>query len=48
MAMELTAWTQLLAFHADAARRWQPKRLRHRIFTILATLARTDRRSAST
>lgn len=44
MAMELTAWTQLLAFAGHAARRWEPKRLRHRIFTIPATLARTGRR----
>lgn len=43
MAMELTAWTQLLAFGDHAARRWEPKRLRHRIFTIPATLARTGR-----
>lgn len=34
MAMELTAWTQLLAFTGHAARRWEPKRLRHRVFTI--------------
>lgn len=41
IAMELTAWTQLLAFDGHAARRWEPKRLRHRIFTVPATLART-------
>ena len=44
MAMEVTAWTQLLAFAGHAARRWEPKRLRHRVFTIPATLARTGRR----
>lgn len=44
IAMEVTAWTQLLAFGAHAARRWEPKRLRHRVFTIPATLARTGRR----
>lgn len=44
MAMELTAWTQLLAFGEHPARRWEPKRLRHRIFTLPATLARTGRR----
>lgn len=44
MAMELTAWTQLLAFAGHPARRWEPKRLRHRIFTLPATLARTGRR----
>lgn len=42
--VELTAWTQLLAFAGHAARRWEPKRLRHRVFTIPATLARTGRR----
>lgn len=45
MAAELTAWTQLLAFTGLDARRWEPKRLRHRIFTIPATLARTGRRT---
>ncbi len=44
MAMEVTAWTQLLALRDHPARRWEPKRLRHRIFTIPATLARTGRR----
>jgi hypothetical protein len=44
IATELTAWTQLLAFGDHPARRWEPKRLRHRIFTIPATLARTGRR----
>lgn len=44
IGMELTAWTQLLAFSDHEARRWEPKRLRHRLFTIPATLARTGRR----
>ncbi len=43
MGMELTAWTQLLALGDHAARKWEPKRLRHRLFTIPATLARTSR-----
>ena len=43
MASELIAWTQLLAFTDHEARRWEPKRLRLRIFTIAATLARTGR-----
>lgn len=34
IAMELTAWTQLLAFGGHPARRWEPKRLRHRLLTI--------------
>ncbi len=45
VALELTAWTQLLAFGNGPARRWEPKRLRHRIFTVPATLARTGRRA---
>ncbi len=42
---DLTAWTQLLAVIAEhPARRWEPKRLRLRLFTIPATLARHGRR----
>lgn len=44
LAVDLTAWMQLLALDGEDARRWEPKRLRHRIFTIPATLARTSRR----
>ena len=44
MAMELTAWMQQLALTGNDARRWEPKRLRHRLFTVPATLARTGRR----
>lgn len=47
LANEITAWMQMLAFAGtttDAARRWEPKRLRYRIFTIPATLARSGRR----
>lgn len=44
LAAELTAWMQLLAFTNHEARRWEPKRLRYRIFTIAAELARTGRR----
>jgi Transposase DDE domain group 1 len=44
LAAELTAWMQLLAFTGHEARRWEPKRLRYRIFTIAAQLARTGRR----
>ena len=43
LASELTAWAQLLAFTDHDARRWEPKRLRLRIFTVPATLARTGR-----
>ena len=43
LAGELLAWTQLLAFTVHDARRWEPKKLRLRIFTVPATLARTGR-----
>ena len=45
MAVELTAWMQMLALTSHDARRWEPKRLRHRLFTIPATLARTARQA---
>jgi len=45
LAIDLTAWMQLLALDGHDARRWEPKRLRHRLFTIPATLARTARRN---
>jgi len=44
LAAELTAWTQMLALPEHAARRWEPKRLRLRLFTVPAALARTGRR----
>jgi Transposase DDE domain group 1 len=44
LACELTAWLQTLALTGHHARRWEPKRLRLRLFTIPATLARTGRR----
>ena len=44
LAAEITAWMQLLALRGHEARRWEPKRLRLRLFTIPATLARTGRR----
>ncbi|TWE10278.1 IS1380 family transposase [Rudaeicoccus suwonensis] len=45
LAVELTAWTQLLAFDASHhARRWEPKKLRYYLFTIPATIARHGRR----
>jgi hypothetical protein len=43
LACELLAWTQLLAL-AGAARRWEPKRLRLRIFAVAGRLARGGRR----
>lgn len=44
LAVELTAWMQTLALTGHPARRWEPKRLRLRLFTAPATLARTGRR----
>jgi hypothetical protein len=44
LAAELTAWMQLLALTEHDARRWEPKRLRLRLFTVPAALARTGRR----
>ena len=43
LAAELTAWTQMLALPDHDARRWEPKRLRYRLFTVPAALARTGR-----
>lgn len=34
LAIEITAWSGLLAHPQHEARRWEPKRLRHRLFTI--------------
>jgi hypothetical protein len=44
MACEITAWMQTLALTGHHARRWEPKRLRHRLFSTAARLARTGRR----
>jgi hypothetical protein len=44
LALEVTAWMQTLALHGLDARRWEPKRLRLRLFTVPATIARTGRR----
>ena len=43
-AGDLTAWTQTLALTDHEARRWEPKRLRLRLFSIPARAARTGRR----
>lgn len=45
LACEITAWAQLLAFTEHPARRWEPKRLRLRLFSIPAQLARHARRT---
>ena len=43
LACELLAWTQMPAL-AGAARRWEPKRLRLRLFSVAGRLARGGRR----
>jgi hypothetical protein len=45
LAMELTAWMQLLALHDTDARRWEPKRLRLRLFSIAARISHRARRT---
>jgi len=44
LACEITVWTQLLAFTQHTARRWEPKRLRLRLLSLPAQLARHARR----
>lgn len=39
LAMELTAWYQMIALHDHPARRWEPKRLRLRLFSIAARIS---------
>jgi Transposase DDE domain group 1 len=43
LACELLAWTQMLGFADHPARRWEPKRLRLRLFSIAGRLARHAR-----
>ena len=43
LACELTAWMQMLALPVEPARRWEPKRLRYRLYTIPAILVRGSR-----
>ncbi|WP_067480525.1 transposase [Nocardia amamiensis] len=45
LATELTAWMQTLALTDHPARRWEPKRLRLRLFSTAARLARHARRT---
>lgn len=45
LATDLLAWMAMLALTGHEARRWEPKRLRLRLFTIPAVLARTGRRT---
>jgi Transposase DDE domain group 1 len=43
LAVELTAWWQLLALTDHPARRWEPKRLRLRLFSIAGRIADHER-----
>jgi hypothetical protein len=43
LACDLLAWAQMLALTGDA-RRWEPKRLRLRLFAVAGRLARSGRR----
>ncbi|MFI5436458.1 IS1380 family transposase [Rhodococcus baikonurensis] len=45
LAAELTAWMQMLALTSSDARRWEPKRLRLRLFSIAGRIARHARRT---
>jgi len=44
LACELTAWMQMLALADHDARRWEPKRLRLRLFSVAGRLAISARR----
>jgi hypothetical protein len=45
LATELTAWMQMLAFAGTPARTWEPKKLRHRLFSVAARIGRRARRT---
>ena len=45
LALDITAWMQILGFRDDPARRWEPKRLRLRILGIAGRLARHARQT---
>jgi len=45
IACELTAWLQTLALAGHQARRWEPKRLRLRLFSAAGRLAISARRA---
>jgi hypothetical protein len=44
LAYELTVWTQVLGFHDQPARSWEPKRLRLRLFAVAGRLITSGRR----
>jgi Transposase DDE domain group 1 len=43
LACDLVAWMQMLAYPTSAARRWEPKRLRLRLFSAAGRIARHGR-----
>jgi Transposase DDE domain group 1 len=45
LASDLLAWMGMLALTSHDARRWEPKRLRHRLFSIPASIARSARQT---
>ena len=45
LACELTAWLQMLTLVGHEARRWEPKRLRLRLFSVAGRLARSSRQT---
>jgi hypothetical protein len=45
LACELTAWMQMLGYPTATIRRWEPKRLRLRLFSAAGRLARHGRRT---
>lgn len=44
LAAELLTWTQLLAWHDQPARTWEPKRLRLRLLAVAGRIINTGRR----
>lgn len=44
LAYELLTWTQLLAWHDQPARTWEPKRMRLRLLAVAARIITTGRR----
>ena len=45
LAVELTAWLQMMALAGHQARRWEPKKLRLRVFSTAGRLTRSGRRT---
>jgi hypothetical protein len=44
LAAELLTWTQLLAWHSQPARTWEPKRMRLRLLAVAGRIITTGRR----